>query len=164
MPPKRKDNSAGTAASGPGPKQKRSKPSFRTPTVAPEATEENSTKNRVVTLRSSASGRHGYRTQDLATTSYSNPGSPAAELSHLPPHIPDEGDSISHLTEESDIHPQADLGSKSRPKKKNTTTVSQHLIIALAGISLIYNIDKTYRLAGLSTNLLRRVALARWSG
>jgi hypothetical protein len=131
MPPKRKDNSATSAA--PGPKPKRSKPSFRTPTTAgPESTatsEVNSTKNRVVTLRASASGRRGYRTQDLATTSNSNsnsnPASPAAELSHPPSYIPDECDSISHPTEleESDIHPQAESGTKSRPKQKNTTTV-----------------------------------------
>src|ERR1700734_1217669 len=115
MPPKRKDNSAASAASVP--KTKRSKPSFRTPTTAgPMATEEsevNSTKNRVVTLRSSASGRRGYHTQDLAATSNSNPASPSAEPSHLPPHIPDECDSILQHTEESDIHP--DSATKSRP-------------------------------------------------
>jgi hypothetical protein len=133
---------------GSGPKQKRSKTSFWTPT--PAALEgstsaasdvgSTSTKNRVVTLQVSASGRRGYRTQDLATSSSSNPASPAAELSHLPPHIPDECDSISHPNEESDIHP--DLGAKSRPKQKNTTTVRQQL--SIAGTSLTYNIDKTY--------------------
>jgi len=132
MPPKRKDVSAASAASGP--KTKRSKPSFRTPTTStagPEAPEQsgvNSTKNRVVTLRPSASGRRGYRTQDLATSSNSNSASPAAEPSHLPPHIPDECDSISLPTEESDIHP--DSGAKSRRKQKNTTTVRQQLSIA----------------------------------
>jgi hypothetical protein len=148
MPPKRKDGSAASTASGP--KTKRSKPSFRTPTTAgpdtAEQSEVNSTKNRVVTLRPSASGRRGYRTQALAMTSNSNPASPAGELSH----IPDKCDSISHPTEESDIHPteESDIhpksGTKSRPKQKNTTTVRPQLIIA--GIVLLtrtYNIDKT---------------------
>ena len=143
MPAKRKE----TAASS-GPKQKQSKTSFWTPT--PAALEgstsaasdvgSTSTKNRVVTLRASASGRRGYRSQDLATSSNSNPASPAAELSHLPPHIPDECDSISNPTEESDIHPHS--GAKSRPKQKNTTTVRQQL--SIAGSLLICNIDKTY--------------------
>jgi hypothetical protein len=147
MPPKRKENSATPAVSGPKPK--RSKPTFRTPgptTAGLEATtassEVSSTKNRVVTLRASTSGRRGYRTQDLATPSNSNPASPAAELSDLPSHIPDECDSISHPTEESDIHLSPGTGTRSRPKQKNTTTVRPQLIIA--GISLTCNIDKTY--------------------
>ena len=158
MPPKRKDTSA-SAVSGPKAKRSKSTPTFRTPTTstaglgATTTSEVNSTKNRVVTLRSSASGRRGYHTQDLATTSNSNNASPAAELSDLPPHISDECDSIPPSTEENDIHPQTDLRSKSRPKQKNTTTVRQHLIIE--DISLTYNIDKTYRMAGLSTNLPR---------
>lgn len=161
MPPKRKDASAASAASGP--KTKRSKPSFRTPTTAgPEAAEQsevNSTKNRVVTLRPSASGRRGYRTQDLATTSNSNPASPATELLHLPPHIPNECDSISHPTEESDIHPteESDVhpksDAKSRPKQKNTTTVRPHSIMAGIILTQTYNIDQTYRMADLSSNL-----------
>jgi len=156
MPPKRKDNSATSAVSGSKPKRTKSTPTFRTPTTAGlEATaasgNSTGTKNRVVTLRASASGggRRGYRTEDLATSSNSNDASPAAE----PSHIQHECDSISHPTEESDIHPQADFGTKSRPKQKNTTTVRSQLIIA--GISLIYNIDKTYRMASLSSNLLR---------
>src|ERR1700679_187502 len=133
MPPKRKDNSATSAVSGPKPKRTKSTPTFRTPTTAgleATAANVNSTKNRVVTLRASASGggRRGYRTEDLATSSNSNNASPAAELSHLPSHIRDECNSISHPIEESDIHPQADLGTKSRPKQKNTTTVRQQLI------------------------------------
>ena len=77
-------------------------------------------------MQSSASGRCGYRTQDLATTSDSNSASPAAELLDLPPHILDECDPISHPTEESDIHPEP--GTKSRPKQKNTTTVRPQFI------------------------------------
>ena len=151
MPPKQKDNSA-TSVSGSKAKRKKSTPTFRTPTTAnPEATsiaasELNSTKNRIVTLRASASGCCGYCTQDLtaATTSSNsdNVSAPAAELPHLPSN---ERDSIPYpTTGESNIHPQAESesGTKSRPKQKNTTTVSQHLIIA--GISLTYNIDKTY--------------------
>jgi hypothetical protein len=131
MPPKRKDNSATSAVSGPKAKRSKSTPTFRTPTTIAglepptAASDVNSTKNRVVTLRAGASGRRGYRTQDLATSSNSNNASPAAELSHLPSHISDECDSISHPTEESEIHPSPDIGTKSSPKKKNTTTVSQ---------------------------------------
>ena len=127
MPPKRKGESATSAVSGPKAKHSKLTPAFRTPTTstagleATAASEVNSTKNRVVTLRSSASG---YRTQDLATTSNSNSASPAAELSdHPPSHISDECDLNSHHTEGGDIHPQADLGAKTRPKQKNTTTV-----------------------------------------
>lgn len=150
MPPKRKDNSATSTSAASGPKPKRSKPSFRTPTTAgSEATatsEVNSTKNRVVTLRASASGRRGYRTQDLATNSNSNPASPTAEPSHLPSHIPDDCDSISHPTEleESDIHPQAESGTKSRPKQKNTTTVRPQLFIGDISLNRVQYTDKTY--------------------
>ena len=85
MPPERKESAATPIASGPKPKQ--SKTSFRTPTTAASestttsaASDVGSTsKNRVVTLRAGASGHRGYRTQDLATTSNSNPASPAAE-------------------------------------------------------------------------------------
>ena len=133
MPQKRKDDSAASAASGP--KTKRSKPSFRTPTTAGPTTAGPSTagpeginpiKNRVVTLRSSASGRRGYRSQDLATPSNSNSASPVADLSDLPPHTPDECDSISHSIEETDLPPQAESGS-TRPKQKNTTKVRPQL-------------------------------------
>ena len=144
MPPKRKDNSATSAASGP--KTKRSKPSFRTPgSKATEESEVNSTKNRVVTLRSTSSGRRGYRTQDLAMTSNSNPASPATDISHLPPHISDgceNCDSISHPTEESNMHSVSNT--KSRPKQKNTTTVRLQLIKAGISLTWIYVIDKTY--------------------
>ena len=145
MPPKRKDNSATSAASGPT--TKRSKPSFRTPGAkSTEESEVNSTKNRVVTLRSGSSGRRGYRTQDLATTPNSNPpSSSAAEISHLPPHLPDECDNcdfVSHPTEESDMHSES--GTKSRPKQKNTTTVRLQLVIAGISLTWTYNIDKTY--------------------
>jgi hypothetical protein len=129
MPPKRKDDSAASASSGP--KTKRSKPSFRTPTTTgptttgPEAI--NPIKNRVVTLRSSASGRRGYRSQDLATPSNSNPSSPAADLLDLPPHMSDECNSISHSIEETDLPPESGSTTKSRPKQKNTTTVRPQL-------------------------------------
>jgi hypothetical protein len=149
MPQKQKDNSG---VSGSKAKCKKSTPIFQTPPTAnPEATsiaasELNSTENQIVTLQASASGRHGYCTQDLtaATTSSNsdNASAPAAELPHL---LSIERDSIPYLTTgESNIHPQAESesGTKSRPKQKNTTTVSQHLIIA--DISQTYNIDKTY--------------------
>ena len=124
MPPKRKDDSATSASSGP--KTKHSKPSFRTPTTTgPEAI--NPIKNRVVTLRSSASGHRGYHSQDLATPSNSNPSSPAADLLDLPPHMSDECNSISHSIEETDLPPESGSTTKSRPKQKNTTTVRPQL-------------------------------------
>jgi hypothetical protein len=134
MPPKRKDS----AVSGPKAKRSKSTPIFRTPTTstaglkATTTSEINSTKNRVVTLRASASGRRGYRTQDLATSSNSNDSS-AAELPDLPSHTPDECKSKLDPTEESNIH--------IRVKQKNTTTVCNFFLIA--DIPLIYNIDKT---------------------
>jgi hypothetical protein len=101
MPPKRKDNAGTPAASGP--KQKRSKTSFRTPsTDALEGSAEpemGSTSNRVVTLRASASGRRGYRTQDLlSTTPSSIHDSLAAENLALPSDISDTSYSIPPAT------------------------------------------------------------------
>jgi hypothetical protein len=128
MPPKRKESLATPVASGP--KQKRSKTSFRTPTTAAlegttttsAASDVGSTsKNRVVTLRASASGCRGYRSQDLSTTQSSSltSDSLAAETSALPSDTTDEP--IPHLDVESDTQPSS--GAKSRPKQKNTTTV-----------------------------------------
>jgi len=93
MAPKRKETAATPAASGPKPK--RSRTSFRTPTtpaleaatsVASEVgSTSTSCKNRVVTLRASAGGRRGYRTQDLSTTQSSSSLDPlAAENSAIP--------------------------------------------------------------------------------
>lgn len=132
MPPKRKESAATPAASGP--KQKRSKTSFRTPTTAAlEGTSSTtsevgstSSKNRVVTLRASASGRRGYRSQELSTTQSSGPDSSAADNSAHPSHpsdITDISDPIPPLDLESDTQSQAGSGAKSRPKQKNTTTV-----------------------------------------
>ena len=132
------------------PKQSTPSPTFRTPTTnaaGPKATatsEINSTKNQVVTLKASASGHHGYCTQDLATSSNSNNASPAAELSDLPSYISDECNSKSHPTEESDIHSWA--------KQKNTTTVWQLLFIA--GIPLTYLQYRQNLLTGWSINKL----------
>ena len=131
MPPKRKESAAAPAASGP--KQKRSKTSFRTPTTAAlestsSASELGSTstssKNRVVTLRSSASGRRGYRSQDLSTTQSSSLDALAAENSPTSSDITNNiADTNPPLDLESD-HTQPDSGAKSRRKQKNTTTVS----------------------------------------
>jgi len=134
MPPKRKESAATPVTSGP--KQKRSKTSFRTPTttaleattsVASEvgSTSTSSTKNRVVTLRASASGRRGYRSQDLSTTQTSGLDSSAPENSPTP------SDIIGDIADINDPNPPPDLesdtqpgsGTKSRPKQKNTTTV-----------------------------------------
>jgi hypothetical protein len=130
MPPKRKESAATPATSGP--KQKRSKTSFRTPTTAAlEGTSSTasevpvgttSTKNRVVTLRASASGRRGYRSQELSTTQSSSPDSLGAENSAHPIDITDSiSDPIPPLDVESNT--QSGSGEKSRPKQKNTTTV-----------------------------------------
>jgi hypothetical protein len=127
MPPKRKDNAGSSAASGP--KQKRSKTSFRTPTAGLEASAETEigfTTNRVVTLRSSASGRRGYRTQDLSTTPSSSRDSLPAENLALPPDIPDTFNSIPSPTvdlESDTVDIQPGSSAKSRRKQKNTTTV-----------------------------------------
>ena len=135
MPPKRKESAATPASSGP--KQKRSKTSFRTPTTAAlegsisAASEVGSTssKNRVVTLRASASGRRGYRSQDLSTTQSTSHDSLAADNSSISSQITGESD----ITDISDLNPilpldpesnsQPGSDAKSRPKKKNTTTV-----------------------------------------
>jgi hypothetical protein len=135
MPPKRKESAATPAASGP--KQKRSKTSFRTPTTAAlegttsaaieVSSTSTSTKNRVVTLRASASGRRGYRSQDLSTQSSSHE-SLAAENSSIPSEITGDSD-ITDINDANDppLDPESDTqpgsGAKSRPKKKNTTTV-----------------------------------------
>lgn len=135
MPPKRKESAATPVASGPKPK--RSKTSFRTPTTAAlegttsAASEVGSTnissKNRVVTLRASASGRRGYRSQNLSTTENSSLDSSTAEKSSIPSEItgdldiPDISDPNPPLELESDTQPVS--GAKSRPKQKNTTTV-----------------------------------------
>ena len=132
MPPKRKESAAAPAASGP--KQKWSKTSFQTPmTAALESTTTSSaselgststsSKNQVITLRSSASGCCGYRSQDLSTTQSSSLDALAAEKS------PTSSDIINNIADtnppldlESDTQP--DSGAKSRPKQKNITTVS----------------------------------------
>src|ERR1700678_1375289 len=128
MPPKIKESAATPAASGP--KQKRSKTSFRTPTTAAlEGTSSTasevgstSTKNRVVTLRASASGRRGYRSQELSTTQSSTANSLGAENSAHPTDITDSiSDPIPPLDVESDT--QSGPEAKSRQKQKNTTTV-----------------------------------------
>ena len=135
MPPKRKEGAATPVASGP--KQKRSKTSFRTPTTAalegtttsPASDVGSTSKNRVVTLRASASGRRGYRSQDLSTqsSSFANDSkSLAAKNSALP------SDNIGDMADICETIPAPDLGNdtqpgssaKPRPKKKNTTTVS----------------------------------------
>jgi len=134
MPPKRKESAATPTASGAKPK--RSKTSFRTPTPAalePATSVPNevgststSSKNRVITLRASASGRRGYRSQDLSTTQSSSLDSLAAETSAIPSDIisdiADTCEAIPPLDPEGDTQP----GSSTKPRqgKKNTTTVS----------------------------------------
>lgn len=146
MPPKRKDNAGTPAASGP--KQKRSKTSFRTPTTAglegSAETETGLTTNRVVTLRASASGRRGYRTQDLSTTPTSAHESLPAEP--LPSDIPHSFNSsppptVDLESDTVDIEPGS--SAKSRRKQKNTTTV-RNLWLILYQMVPNENIDKTY--------------------
>jgi hypothetical protein len=148
MPPKRKDSATAPAASGP--KQKRSKTSFRTPTTADlESTqagpsELGSTKNRVVTLRASASGRRGYRSQDLSTASSSSANSESLNAENLV--LPSDdtansSDSIPplNLESEQDLQPgpTGNSSAKSRPKQKNTTTVRLNNLTTLARHLLI---------------------------
>ena len=134
MPPKRKESAATPVASGP--KQKRSKPSFRTPTTAAleqttsvssdVGSTSTSSKNRVVTLRASASGRRGYRSQDLSTaqsSSLENSAIPMDIATNITTNITDISDPnpIPPLDPESESQP--DSGPKPRTKQKNTTTV-----------------------------------------
>lgn len=133
MPPKRKESAATPVASGPKPK--RSKTSFRTPTTAAlepasgVASEVGSTstssKNRVITLRASSSGRRGYRSQDLSTTQSSGLESLAAETSAIPSDFNDMGDICDpNPPPDSEGETQPGSSAKKRPKQKNTTTVS----------------------------------------
>ena len=72
-----------------------------------------STKNQVVTLRASASGRRGYCSQDLSTNQSSSPDSLGAENSVHPTDITDSiSDMIPPLDVESDT--QTGSGAKSR--------------------------------------------------
>jgi hypothetical protein len=136
MPPKRKESAATPAASGP--KQKRSKTSFRTPTPAAlegttsSASEVGSTstssKNRVITLRANASGRRGYRSQDLSTTQSSSHEPLVSENSSIPSETTGDSDIIdisdaNHTQLDPECDTQPGSGAKSRQKKKNTTTV-----------------------------------------
>ena len=126
MPPKRKDNNTTSAASGSGPKPKRSKPSFRTPTYAAAqvstsfANQPSSSNNRVVTLRTGASGRRGYRTQEipLAEASSSNT-TQANDAVDAHEHTSPADHDITGPEIQSDIP----AVSKGRTKQKNTTTV-----------------------------------------
>ena len=130
MPPKRKESAATPTASGPKPK--RSKTSFRTPSTAAlePATSVGSTstssKNRVFTLRASASGRRGYRSQDLSTTQSSSQDSLAAETSAIPSDmISDMADTCDTIpSQDPEGHNQPGSNTKPRKDKKNTTTVS----------------------------------------
>jgi hypothetical protein len=118
MPPKRKDNASGAAGSNP----KRSKPTFRTPGDA--TSQAGSSKNRIVTLRTQATGRRGYRTQDLQPSP--DPG---------PDPVPDSFPTTGFLPTLSTFNFGSAGGSDTRSdaysprktkvqaKKKNTTTV-----------------------------------------
>src|SRR5258705_4838401 len=135
MPFKRKDNAATPPAAGPKPK--RSKATFRTPTTAAledtAASQPSSSKNQVVTLRTGASGRRGYRTQELSATSStvdnstpdSNSESSAAAGSTQASGVPDVI-SLADIraSELQSDHPPA-TSTKPRVKQRNTTTVRQ---------------------------------------
>ena len=128
MPPKRKDNNSTSAASGSGPKPKRSKPTFRTPTSATAQSSESthsanqltSSNNRVVTLRTGASGRRGYRTQELAASS-SNDACTVDAYEHISPADYDITGPASEI--QNNIQNDIPAVSKGRAKQKNTTTV-----------------------------------------
>lgn len=128
MPPKRKDDSSVSSA---GSTAKRTKPAFRTPTTARSGLSTvgaaTSKKNRIVTLRTSASGRRGYQTQDMDSSSASptsdNCLTPLSEAAAL------DSDSTSGLVtniqtaESDDVSP-----AKPKLKKRNTTTVRVQLL------------------------------------
>ena len=117
MPPKRKEGAATPVASGP--KQKWSKTSFRTPTTAalegtttsPASDVGSASKNRVVTLRASASGHRGYCSQDLSTqcSSFANDSESLAEENSALP-----SDNIGDMAEICETIPAPDLGNDTR--------------------------------------------------
>lgn len=145
MPSKRKDNAANSATTGPN--RKRSKPSFRTPTTAgiQEAapSQPSLSKNRVVTLRTSATGRRGYHTaqdiqSDSSPTLESLPSSSAPEACHpTDSSVPDANltanpsltpGSLPFSTNSANSNtninaPDTTKTQKSRAKQTNTTTV-----------------------------------------
>jgi len=130
MPFKRKDNAA-------GPKPKRSKTTFRTPTTAAlediAASQPSSSKNRVVTLRTGASGRRGYRTQELSATCStvddstpdSNSESSAAAGLTQASGVPDDISLADIRASELQSDNPPATSTKPRAKQRNTTTVRQ---------------------------------------
>ena len=124
MPPKRKD---GTTA--PGRVPKRSKPTFRAPTIVPDTTisqAASSSKNRIVTLRTNATGRRGYRTQDVVSNPESNPDSDSSALPNfIDPLLVEDATNFGSASTEG-LNTGADtppIAAKARSKQKNTTTV-----------------------------------------
>lgn len=135
MPPKRKDNAT---LAGPGPKQKRSKPSFQTPSTFATtdsnntlANQPSSSNNRVITLRTSASGRRGYRSQDFSTASSTLNPSSTSDSSQQSPHENNEADACQHFLPANITCPELQSDSKAKPrtKQRNTTTVRLQCII-----------------------------------
>jgi hypothetical protein len=126
MPPKRKDG-ATTANAGRVPK--RSKPTFRAPTTTtvPDTTisqAASSSRNRIVTLRTSATGRRGYRTQDVVSNPESNPDSDSSAPSNFIDPLPvEDATDIGIEGLNTDTDTPAVVGAKSRSKQKNTTAV-----------------------------------------
>lgn len=136
MPPKRKDNTSISTTSS---SLKRSKPAFRTPTTTGSnistLSQPSSSKNRVVTLRTSATGRRGYRSQDFLSNPESNPNFSAIEDLTLPATSPTSESTLDTFESDSHIpcvlHKESgnagtDISSgkvKPRTKQKNTTTV-----------------------------------------
>ena len=126
MPPKRKDDYSTSAATGSGPKPKRSKPTFRTPSTETAQVSEplpvkqlSSSNNRVVTLRTGASGRRGYRTQELAAASSSSNSTQANDA----PNSYDQILPADHDNTGPEIQNDIPAVSKAQRKQKNTTTV-----------------------------------------
>ena len=135
MASKRKTDAAHPSA------PKKSKPAFCTPQVTAtstgfsnsvnQTTQPSSSKNRVVTLRTNAAGRRGYRTQDLTTIDNSNTNSDpflSPDLSNLIPSVSDVlDDSNSAYTAGPETSSESvsaiSLVAKQRSKQKNTTTV-----------------------------------------
>jgi hypothetical protein len=125
MPLKRKDDTNA------GRTPKRSKPTFRAPaTTVPNDTtisQASSSKNRIITLRTSATGCHGYRTQDVI----SNPDTiPSPDASASPnfndPLLAGQDSTDFGSANINDLNDGTDIPAvqaKSRRKQKNTTTL-----------------------------------------
>jgi hypothetical protein len=162
MPPKRKNTAASTATTGPKPK--RNKPVFQSINSASTTSSNSTTKTRVSTLRTNATGRRGYYSREQSTIPSFNIESsftPNPSTSNI------EGLSAANTLLSACNSAALESGDQSLPNKipkiksKNTTVVSKSFFFC---IYITYtNIVKAYRMACLSPNMFGRTTSPRWS-